>query len=80
MLMVKPPLALAVTPGAPAWSGVRGSIWVSVFIVGAGAPGGVRAPWAKPRAGRESRARRRGFMDEGRWKIEEDRVEVGNLG
>jgi len=27
--------------------GVRGSICVSVFIVGAGAPGGVRLPWAK---------------------------------
>jgi hypothetical protein len=26
---------------------VRGSIWESVFIVGAGAPGGVRLPWAK---------------------------------
>ena len=26
---------------------VRASIWSSVFIVGAGAPGGVRLPWAK---------------------------------
>ena len=26
--------------------GVRGSIWASVFIVGAGAPGGVKAPCA----------------------------------
>jgi hypothetical protein len=25
--------------------GVRGSICVSVFIVGAGAPGGARLPW-----------------------------------
>jgi hypothetical protein len=36
-------------------SGVRGSSWSSVFIVGAGAPAGVRAPWAKPRAGRARR-------------------------
>jgi hypothetical protein len=37
-------------------SGVRGSSWSRVFIVGAGAPeGGVRAPWAKPRAGRTRR-------------------------
>ena len=27
--------------------GVRGSIWSSVFIVGAGAPGGVSGPWAR---------------------------------
>jgi len=27
--------------------GVRDSIWSRVFIVGAGAPGGVRLPWAK---------------------------------
>ena len=27
--------------------GVRGSICASDFIVGAGAPGGVRLPWAK---------------------------------
>jgi len=27
--------------------GVRGSIWESVIIVGAGAPGGVRLPWAR---------------------------------
>jgi hypothetical protein len=27
--------------------GVRVSIWLSDFIVGAGAPGGVRLPWAK---------------------------------
>jgi hypothetical protein len=26
---------------------VRGSIWSSDFIVGAGGPGGVRLPWAK---------------------------------
>ena len=26
--------------------GVRASIWSSDFIVGAGAPGGVRLPWA----------------------------------
>ena len=31
--------------------GVRGSTWSSVFIVGAGAPGGVREPWAKTRDG-----------------------------
>src|SRR5689334_5950665 len=28
--------------------GVRGSTWSRDFIVGAGAPGGVRLPWAKP--------------------------------
>jgi hypothetical protein len=28
-------------------TGVRGSIWASDFIVAAGAPGGVRLPWAK---------------------------------
>ena len=29
--------------------GVRGSICASDFIVGAGAPGGVRLPWAERR-------------------------------
>ena len=28
--------------------GVRGSTWESDFMLGAGAPGGVRLPWAKP--------------------------------
>jgi len=27
--------------------GVRASTWSSVFIVGAGAPGGVREPWER---------------------------------
>ena len=27
--------------------GVRASIWSSVFIIAAGAPGGVRLPWAR---------------------------------
>ena len=31
--------------------GVRGSICASVFIVGAGAPGGVRLPWANKAEG-----------------------------
>ena len=36
-----------ISPGVCAAStGVRGSICASVFIVGAGAPGGVRLPWA----------------------------------
>ncbi len=37
-----PPLPVCV-----ASTGVRGSICESVNIVGAGAPGGVRLPWAK---------------------------------
>src|SRR5258708_5838182 len=31
--------------------GVRGSTWSRDFIVGAGGPGGVRLPWAKPERG-----------------------------
>src|ERR1051325_2160357 len=37
--------------------GVRGSTWSSVFSVGAGAPGGVRLPWASKADGRTLKAR-----------------------
>ena len=37
--------------------GVRGSTCVSVFIVGAGTPGGVRVPWAKTEPAQRAAAR-----------------------
>jgi hypothetical protein len=51
------PGAVSVVPKAEI--GVRGSIWSSDFIVGAGAPGGASGPWARTVESRGLRIPRR---------------------
>ena len=65
--LTNPPPAPA--SGSSASRGVRASTWSSVFIAGAGAPGGVSGPWARTTlamaaAGRVRR-RRLDFMERG---------------